>query len=100
MKRNAAASATLRPVATLPVKQILSTRSIRAAPVSPAPSMNASTSRRPSTAWMVRISGRRNLGAISLGLTMAAHPATSAGIVSRVDRSSGKFQGLMMPTSA
>ena len=94
----AAASATNRPVSTLPVKQIKSTSSIKSAPVCPAPSTKFKTSRNCGIVFRVVIKGATKRGVISLGLTMTAQPANKAGIVSIVDNNRGKFQGLITPT--
>ena len=97
-KRFAAAAATFRPVATLPVKQIKSTYSIKVAPVSLPPSTKVKTSRKWGTVLIASMRGAMKRGAISLGLTIAAQPANNAGMVSIVESRSGKFQGLITPT--
>ena len=51
------------------------------------------------TAAMLRLSGSTNRGVTSLGLTSTAQPASSAGIASINDSVSGKFHGLITPTS-
>ena len=48
---------------------------------------------------MASTSGRMKRGVISLGLTITAHPAASAGIASINASVSGKFHGEMTPTS-
>ena len=94
----AAASATFLPVATLPVKQTRSTDFINAAPRSPVPSTYAKISCSWGTKAIVFAKGRIKRGAISLGLTITAQPASNAGMVSIAESSRGKFQGLMTPT--
>ena len=44
--------------------------------------------------------GPTKRGVISLGFTMTAHPARSAGMASRVDSRNGWFHGLITPTRA
>jgi hypothetical protein len=49
---------------------------------------------------MLRFSGSTKRGVTSLGLISTAQPASSAGIASMSDSVSGKFHGLITPTSA
>ena len=98
IKLIAAFSATKRPVSTLPVKQIKSTSSIKAAPVCDPPSTKFKTSLNWGILFTVVIKGATKRGVISLGLTITAQPANKAGIVSMVDKDKGKFQGLITPT--
>ena len=51
------------------------------------------------TARIARRSGSANRGVTSLGLMITAQPAISAGTASISDSASGKFHGLMTPTS-
>ena len=98
MKRRAQASATLRPVATEPVKQTWSTASINAWPVAPAPVTTAKTSANPASARISRSSGTKR-EVTSLGLARIVQPAASAGTASIRVSISGKFHGLMTPTT-
>lgn len=45
------------------------------------------------------MSGSTKRGVTSLGFTITAQPAARAGMASMSDRVSGKFHGLMTPTS-
>lgn len=98
MNARAARSATARPVGTDPVKHTASTWSTRAAPTSAPPSTRPTTAASSGTASRLRRSGPRKRGVTSLGLTIAAQPAASAGSRSIVPSRSGKFHGLMTPT--
>ena len=98
IKRSAAAIAICCPVSTLPVKHTRSTLSTKAAPVLPSPSTKVNISRSCGILLITFIKGVINRGVISLGLTITAQPANNAGIVSIVDNSKGKFQGLIIPT--
>jgi len=86
-------------VRRLPVKQTASAREISAAPVSPSPATTSSTSAKRGTARMLWRSGSMKRGVTSLGFTMTAQPATSAGSASSSASSSGKFHGVMLATS-
>ena len=99
MKCSAAARPTARPVLTLPVKQTTSTRPISAEPVLPSPTTRSNTAASSGTAAMAARSGSTNRGATSLGFTSTAHPASSAGMASISESVSGKFHGLITPTS-
>ena len=100
MKRRAAASATLRPVGTLPVKHTWSTTSMSAAPVLPSPSTTPTTAATVGTSASAARKGPTKRGVTSLGLMSVAHPASKAGMASMNDSRNGKFHGEMTPTSA
>ena len=89
----------MRPFGTEPVKQTMSTAWMSCWPVCPSPVMKVNTPASSGTALMVSISGSMNRGATSLGLTITALPANSAGTGSRQDSISGPFHGLITPTS-
>src|SRR5699024_1657157 len=97
IKRSADLVATIRPVLTLPVKQTISTFSIKAAPLLPSPETYFKTFDNSGTLSIVLVITSINLGVISLGFIIVAQPANSAGIASINDNDSGKFQGLMIP---
>ena len=99
MKRAAAASATLRPVATLPVKQTTSATATSARPVSAPPVTRANTDASSGTRCSARCRGTMKRGVTSLGFTSTAQPAASAGTASISDSVTGKFQGLMQQAS-
>ena len=73
------ASATLRPVATLPVKEILSTpASTRAAPVSPSPTTRLKTPSGSPAAAKISSTRLPEKGVTSEGFSTTALPAISA----------------------
>ena len=95
----APAAAINSPTSVLPVKQTKSTCGIMAWPTSAAPSMVPTRSRKTGTRSIERANGAKNRGVTSLGLINTAQPAASAGIASKQPSKSGKFQGLITPTS-
>ena len=99
MKFRAQASATIRPVATLPVNASASTLSIMAAPVLPSPAIHWKTPASSGTSARDFCNGLMKRGVTSLGFTSTAQPAINAGIESSIDSRSGKFHGLITPTS-
>ena len=97
--RSAVRAATLRPVATEPVKHTASTRSITASPTSAAPTTISSTSATSGTVASAPRKGAIQRGVISDGLSSTAHPASSAGTASMNDSRNGKFHGAITATS-
>ncbi len=100
MKRSAACRATWRPVATLPVKQTASARSIIARPVSASPVTTRKTAASSGTRDSAACSGAMNRGVTSEGFNKTLQPAASAGALSIIASSSGTFQGLMTATTS
>ena len=96
---SAARAITLRPVLSEPVNWTKSTLSTRAPPVSPIPCTQSKTSGPPISCFQASTTSARPSGVNSEGLTTTAAPACRAGIASPSERISGKFQGLMMPTT-
>ena len=72
---------------------------MRSWPVRPSPVMIVKTRASSGTARIVSSNGSTNRGATSLGFTITALPANSAGTGSRQDSISGPFHGLITPTS-
>ena len=96
----AQASATLRPVATLPVKETLSTPPLTmAAPVSPSPSNTWNTpSGKP--ALLNRVAARREeKGVTSEPFATTALPARRACTAWFIISTNGAFQGVIRPTT-
>ena len=96
---SAARFITTLPVRSEPVKPTKSTSSTSAPPVSPNPLTQSKTSGAPTSSFHARTSSMKQSGVISDGLTTTAAPAKSAGIASPAERISGKFQGLIRPTT-
>ena len=99
MSFSAHACATLRPVATLPVKTTRSTSaSHSAAPASPPPCTRPTTpsGTRPFSSSTTR---SPDFGVTSLGLKTTALPASSAGTIVRSGSANGKFHGMMTATT-
>ena len=63
------------------------------------PLTTASTSGAPTSSRQARTSSISVSGVSSEGLITTALPASSAGIASPSERITGKFQGLIMPTT-
>ncbi len=99
MNRRAQASATLRPLPTLPVKEIRSALSTTAWPVSPSPSTISKISASSGTSRTVSIRGLVKRGVTSEGLSSTAQPANSGGITCSMESMVGAFHGLITPTS-
>src|SRR3954447_24125724 len=96
---SAARAITLRPVRSEPVNWMKSTSSTRAPPVSPTPWTQSKTSGPPISCFQASITSVRPSGVNSEGLMTTAQQACRAGIESPSERISGKFQGLMIPTT-
>ena len=76
-----------------------STLSTRAPPVSPIPCTQSKTSGPPISCFQASTTSVTPSGVNSDGLITTAQPACRAGIASPSERISGKFQGLMIPTT-
>ncbi len=100
ISRRAAASATVRPTATEPVKLILSTSPrTSAAPVSPSPVATRKTSSGiPASIASCRMS-TADSGDSSDGFSTTVFPVTSAAMTTRMGFTIGKFHGEMTPTT-
>ena len=96
---SAARFITTLPVRSEPVNWTKSTSSTRAPPVSPMPLTTSRTSGPPISSFHARTISMVESGVNSEGLMTTAQPATSAGIASSKARMSGKFQGLITPTT-
>ncbi|MCY1396290.1 hypothetical protein D3C76_1390490 [compost metagenome] len=91
-----------RPVGTLPVKASLSTSgcSANGAPASgPRPVTRLNTPSGSPTSWMMAASSSALSGVSSEGLSTRVQPAASAGATFHAAISSGKFHGMIAPTT-
>ena len=85
----AARVATCRPVSTLPVKLMTSTRSMRLFPVDAVPGTTSTTAPNSTVSLSTWLTTSIKRGVISLGLMMTEQPAKSAGTASRKERIRG-----------
>ena len=96
---SAAWASTFLAVRSEPVNWTKSTSSTSAEPVSPPPLTTSSTSGPPMSRFQASTISPMPSGVTSEGLITTAAPACSAGSASPSDRISGKFQGLITPTT-
>jgi hypothetical protein len=96
---SAAWAITLRPVVSEPVNWMKSASSTRAVAVPALPCTQSSTSGAPISAFQASTTSASPSGVNEEGLITTAAPACRAGIASPSERISGKFQGLMIPTT-
>jgi hypothetical protein len=97
-----AAAPTRRPTALDPVNEIIATfgSSARAEPASASPGSTCSRpSGRPASSNSRATRAPPDTGVCTSGLSMTALPRASAGATARTDRISGKFHGLITPTT-
>jgi hypothetical protein len=96
--RSAAAAITLRPVATEPVKNSMSTFAfVSAAPVLPSPCTISTTPAGSPSRWKKSAMTSPDSGVTSDGFKTTVLPPISAEITGNTDSWNGKFHGAMMP---